>query len=71
MERRIEEGAAPTSFDVVVPHGCPTCEGPVALRISAAGARTVCSACRYFGRPDVHPMPNGKFELEFPPGALA
>jgi len=70
MERTIE-GVAPTSFDVVVPHGCPMCEGPVALRLSAAGARTVCPACRYITEPEVKPLPQGRFELGFPPGAVA
>jgi len=61
-----EKGAA----DLELPSGCTLCGGTLAIRISSAGARSVCRQCRWLSRPHLHGN-DGDFELVHPPGAVA
>ncbi|MFN7131365.1 MAG: hypothetical protein ACK4N5_04740 [Myxococcales bacterium] len=39
--------------EFTLPGGCPLCNGDLAIRLSAHGARGVCVACRHVSRPRV------------------
>jgi hypothetical protein len=32
-------------------HACPTCDGPLEMRVSTDGARSFCARCHVIGRP--------------------
>ncbi len=40
--------------DVTIPGGCMLCGGDLAVRMTPAGARSVCKACRWISRPHMH-----------------
>jgi len=62
--RGVDESAA----EMTVTGGCLLCGGDVRLRISAAGARTVCSHCEWIGRPEVRRVKGG-LHVNFTPTA--
>ncbi|MDP1823074.1 MAG: hypothetical protein Q8L48_07530 [Archangium sp.] len=59
--RVINEGTA----ELQLPHSCPTCAGPLELRISADGVRSFCATCRSIGRPRLQQSEMGTFVLDF------
>lgn len=65
--RIISEGTA----ELQLPGACPTCEGPLELRISASSARTFCGTCHTIGKPRVHKDPHSGYSLQFRDVALA
>jgi hypothetical protein len=44
----IREVTQEASTDVIVEKGCQLCGGPLAVRLSASRAVTVCKACSHF-----------------------
>jgi len=54
MRREPDKARAEREFeDVSLPGGCILCAGDLALRITASGAQTVCTACRWISRASV------------------
>lgn len=54
-------------LDILVPDGCPLCDGPMHLRIRTDSACALCKRCEYFAEPDVTPSAPGRYELMFVP----
>ena len=65
---REARGVDGTVAEMTVNGGCLLCGGDVRLRISAAGARTVCSHCEWIGRPEVRKVKGG-LHVNFTPTA--
>jgi hypothetical protein len=59
--RVISEGTA----ELQLPHACPTCAGPLELRISADGVRSFCATCHIIARPTLSQYEEGGFVLDF------
>lgn len=53
--------------DLVVPDGCPLCDGRMHLRITPESAWALCVRCEYLACPDVIPSSPGRYELNFLP----
>jgi hypothetical protein len=64
----IEEGRG--AADLELPAGCALCGGTLVVRISPAGARSICRQCRWLSSPRLHGN-DGEVDLIHPPGALA
>lgn len=65
------EPTSPDRLELIVSDGCPLCDGPVQLRITAFAARALCLHCEYFSAPEITAGPTGKYELFYPPSATA
>lgn len=40
-----------TEHEYTIPEGCPVCGADLPVRVTAAGPRSVCGSCHWFGRP--------------------
>ncbi len=54
--------------EMTVEGGCLVCGGDVRLKVTAAGARTVCVHCEWIGRPEVRKEPGGLHVHNTPTG---
>lgn len=58
--------------ELIVPRGCPGCEGPVHLRVTPTTTAAVCVRCHLLARPVVLPRgESGEWELVYGPGGFA
>jgi hypothetical protein len=58
------------SAEMTVPNGCPSCGGPVAIRVSGSSAWSICLACRTLSQARVARQPDGLL-VDFTGGAQA
>jgi len=59
MVREARGGGEEAAAEMTVNGGCLMCGGDVRLRITSAGARTVCTHCEWIGRPEVKRVKGG------------
>lgn len=57
-------------LDLLVPDGCPLCDGPMELRVTPTTAWALCAPCEYLAQPSVAPDGPGRYELNFFPTSL-
>ena len=62
--------ATETTRDLDLPGGCILCGGDLSIRITAGGARSVCSTCRWISRPHMK-REDGAVHVIHPAGLLA
>lgn len=64
------EANTETPRDLTLPEGCMLCGGELVIRLSPAGAASVCKACRWISRP--HFTGDGSsVQLSHPAGGIA
>ncbi len=58
------------SADFELPRACLLCQGPLAVRVTPAGAASVCLSCVWIDHPSVQ-MDGRSLQIAFGPAALA
>lgn len=53
-----------TTAELELPNACPTCDGPLELRVSPEGARTFCGTCHIIARATVRRDPHRGLSYE-------
>ncbi len=56
--------------DFTIPEGCLLCGADLPVRITPAGAQSVCKRCAWFAKPQVTVTRNG-FQVSYSPAAQA
>jgi hypothetical protein len=57
--------------DFSIEGGCMLCGGPLEVRVTPAGARTVCRSCRWISRPHMMRGEDGGVHVVHPAGGMA